>query len=336
MPPRSPGNIVPLFNARYTATLVKLLKQLDSDVYPLLSKIGLPENILETEFDFVPEVSVLNLLELMQRKAGQEKFVELIWSTCRNVFIPQYISRIKQESTLKEALNTFIGFMDYETTHTHVKLRHLVERNWFIRARRQRLEHSQHLGEQFALIFMIELIRGLTHRAWTPAEVLMQYNDSKLIKETLLLKQTQFHIGRSICAISLTDVELEQPVSLRGGWPIKIAQVPAVAPSLFVHSFRDAISPYISMGRLPIVQAANVLNMSVRTLQRRLAAENVSYKDVVDDMIHNQAVHLITDFSIPITRISSLLGYSDVAHFSRAFKRMTGSSPRAYRNELHK
>ncbi|WP_185976977.1 helix-turn-helix domain-containing protein [Shewanella psychropiezotolerans] len=74
--------------------------------------------------------------------------------------------------------------------------------------------------------------------------------------------------------------------------------------------------------------------MSVRTLQRRLAAEKVSYSAVIEERIQSQAVDLMLDKTIPVTRISSTLGYSDVAHFSRAFKRMTGLSPRAYRKSL--
>ncbi|WP_076416628.1 AraC family transcriptional regulator [Shewanella sp. UCD-KL12] len=334
MPAANPAQLVPLFNAEYTVTLVNQLRKLDRDIYPLISMAGLPENILDTEFDFVPENAVINLLELIYDKAGQKKYGELIWYACRNVFIPRYISRIESGSTLREALNTFIEFMNTETTHTNVQLRHLVGRNWFIRDRRQKIEHSHHLAEQFALIFMVELIRGLTHSDWGPRDIVMRYSSSQSIKDALLLKHTQFFTERAVCAISLTDLELQQEVKLKVGWVQKKHQDPALAPSLFLHSFRDAITPYISMGRLPIAQAAIILNISVRTLQRRLAAENVSYSEVVDKIIQSQAMELMADFTIPVTRISSTLGYSDVAHFSRAFKRMTGHSPRAYRKML--
>lgn len=46
MPPASPAQIVPLFNAEYTVTLVHLLRTLDRDIYPLISVAGLPEQTL--------------------------------------------------------------------------------------------------------------------------------------------------------------------------------------------------------------------------------------------------------------------------------------------------
>ena len=334
MPPASSVQIVPLFNAEYTVTLVNLLRTLDRDIYPLISMTGLPENILETEYDFVPEAPVINLLELIFEKAGQKKYGELIWYACRNIFIPRYIARIKQDVTLKDALHTFIGLMHAETTHTHIQLRHLAGKNWFIRDRRQSLEHSHHLAEQFALIFMVELIRGLTHSDWSPTDVVMRYNNPFALKDALLLKRVQFYTERSVCAICLTDADLEQKVKHKFDWGQKKHQVPAIAPSAFLATFKGAITPYICMGRLSITQAAIVLNMSVRTLQRRLAAEKVSYSEVVELLMQSQAIDLMLDKTIPVTRISSTLGYSDVAHFSRAFKRMTGQSPRAYRKSL--
>ncbi|SMG64766.1 [weak similarity to] AraC-type DNA-binding domain-containing protein, partial [methanotrophic bacterial endosymbiont of Bathymodiolus sp.] len=39
----------------------------------------------------------------------------------------------------------------------------------------------------------------------------------------------------------------------------------------------------------------------------------------------------IKDSSLNLNEISFLLGFSEISSFSRAFKRWTGSSPRAYR-----
>ncbi|QDO83146.1 AraC family transcriptional regulator [Shewanella psychropiezotolerans] len=246
MPPSSPAQIVPLFNAEYTVTLVNLLRTLDRDIYPLISMAGLPENILETEYDFVPEAPVINLLELIFEKAGQKKYAELIWYACRNIFIPRFIARIKQDVTLKDALRTFIDLMHTETTHTHIQLRHLAGKNWFIRDRRQSLDHSHHLAEQFALIFMVELIRGLTRSDWAPTDVVMRYNNSQVLKDALLLKRVQFYTERSVCAICLTDAELEQKVKHKLDWGQKKYQVPAIAPSAFLATFRGAITPISS------------------------------------------------------------------------------------------
>ncbi|QFU23807.1 helix-turn-helix domain-containing protein [Shewanella eurypsychrophilus] len=329
------ANLVPLFKSEYTITLVNLLKRIDKNIYPLISMVGLPDNILEGKHTYVPEAPVINLLELLYEKSGQKKFGELIWYACRNVFIPRYISHIKQACTLKEAIKAFISYMHHESTHTHIQLRSLVGKTWFIRDRKQTMEHSHHLAEQFALIFMVELVRGLTRSDWSPKDVVMKYDNRQALKEALMLKSTGFYTERSICAISFSDEEIEQKVNLKSSWDRDETKTTTpTAPVNFLHSFKDAISPYISMGKIPITQAALILNMSVRTLQRRLADEKASYSEVVAEIIYGQAISLMSDKGIPVTRISSTLGYSDVSHFSRAFKRMTGQSPRAYRKSL--
>ncbi|MNF17229.1 DNA-binding transcriptional regulator AraC [compost metagenome] len=47
-------------------------------------------------------------------------------------------------------------------------------------------------------------------------------------------------------------------------------------------------------------------------------------------MLHEAKV-LLDDPSLSISRISGILGYRDIAHFSRQFKRWHGTSPREYR-----
>ncbi|MFD1905342.1 helix-turn-helix domain-containing protein [Paenibacillus rhizoplanae] len=47
-------------------------------------------------------------------------------------------------------------------------------------------------------------------------------------------------------------------------------------------------------------------------------------------MLHEAKV-LLDDHSLSVSQISGLLGYRDIAHFSRQFKRWSGQSPREYR-----
>ena len=49
-----------------------------------------------------------------------------------------------------------------------------------------------------------------------------------------------------------------------------------------------------------------------------------------EQMLHEAKV-LLDDHSLTVSQISGLLGYRDIAHFSRQFKRWSGQSPREYR-----
>ncbi|WP_083241575.1 helix-turn-helix transcriptional regulator [Methyloceanibacter stevinii] len=83
-------------------------------------------------------------------------------------------------------------------------------------------------------------------------------------------------------------------------------------------------------GPVAIAYAAAQLHTSVRTLQRRLAATGLRFTDLVDEIRRSAAVELVLADALTGAQIAHMLGYSDQSHFTRAFKRWTGTSPRQY------
>ena len=71
--------------------------------------------------------------------------------------------------------------------------------------------------------------------------------------------------------------------------------------------------------------------MSTRTLHRRLADGGTSFRELLEQTRASLAEGYLHQTDMPITEISYLLGFSDVASFSRAFKRWTGSTPKHFR-----
>ena len=76
---------------------------------------------------------------------------------------------------------------------------------------------------------------------------------------------------------------------------------------------------------------ADTLGTSVRTLQRRLRATGVTYADVVQQARSAAARQMLKERRPSIADVARLLGYSDAAHFTRAFRRWTGTTPRDFR-----
>ncbi|CAH0351438.1 AraC family transcriptional regulator [Aquabacterium sp. CECT 9606] len=73
------------------------------------------------------------------------------------------------------------------------------------------------------------------------------------------------------------------------------------------------------------------LGTTLRTLQRRLADQGTSYRDVLNQTRHQLALDYLTSARYSVGEISFLLGFSEVSAFTRAFKRWTGSSPSTWR-----
>lgn len=76
---------------------------------------------------------------------------------------------------------------------------------------------------------------------------------------------------------------------------------------------------------------ASSLNISVRNLQRRLHAEGVSFKHLLDETRKDLATQYIQDSHRRIGEITYLLGFSEPSNFTRAFRRWTGVSPNEFR-----
>jgi len=98
-----------------------------------------------------------------------------------------------------------------------------------------------------------------------------------------------------------------------------------------VEPIRKAIARRLARGHPAIRDVAATLGLNVRTLQRRLTKAGVVYSRLVEEVRLETAARLLEHRDLRLAKISSALGYSDPAHFTRAFARWTGTTPRTYR-----
>lgn len=94
---------------------------------------------------------------------------------------------------------------------------------------------------------------------------------------------------------------------------------------------RAALLELIPVGFVGVDHVASKLALSRRTLQRRLADEGTSFKDILAGIRLELATHYIHHSGLPYTQISFLLGYDDPNSFFRAFNAWTGTTPERVR-----
>jgi AraC-like DNA-binding protein len=86
-------------------------------------------------------------------------------------------------------------------------------------------------------------------------------------------------------------------------------------------------------GAYPSLQAmAEQLNLSARTLMRKLKQEGTSYQSLLDDARKHVAEWYLLKTREPIEAIADHLGYADASNFSRTFRRWFGKSRGKFRN----
>lgn len=78
-------------------------------------------------------------------------------------------------------------------------------------------------------------------------------------------------------------------------------------------------------------EVARMLNVSERTLTRKLSHYSTSFNDILTSYRKSRARSLLQDTDTTLADIAGLLGYNDTGNFSKAFKRWFGVSPREFR-----
>jgi AraC-like DNA-binding protein len=100
---------------------------------------------------------------------------------------------------------------------------------------------------------------------------------------------------------------------------------------------RQLLDREVAAGNDTRIEAvARSLATSPRTLQRRLAAEGLSYQKVLDDWRKDSAQRHVAGSALSIGEIAYLLGFAEPAPFHRAFKRWFGVTPQTFRQgQMH-
>lgn len=99
----------------------------------------------------------------------------------------------------------------------------------------------------------------------------------------------------------------------------------------FLKQLRETLLRLLPQGSINIDRVAQELNLSRRTLQRRLSERGTQFQQVLQQVRADLALRYLADERLTVTEIAFLLGYSDQGSFSSAFKTWHGTSPLEHR-----
>lgn len=102
----------------------------------------------------------------------------------------------------------------------------------------------------------------------------------------------------------------------------------------FLNKVRETVLQQLPGGLPKVDEIARSLDMSARTLQRRLQERNLRYQQVLDEVRSELALQLIRDRSLSLNEVSDYLGFNDQSAMQHAFRRWQGMTPGQYRRRL--
>ena len=194
--------------------------------------------------------------------------------------------------------------------------------------------------EQFMIALMVRWTRYGAGDRWNPSQVQLRADSVPAAAIRALAGDAKVLCGQSVTSIAFPAQRfagrmesLPEPNSLlwkRHRRSLKSAtRLDDLAGSL-----RLVLPAYLPDGSPDIRQAARLANMSLRTFQRRLREQGVTYSQLLEELRHDLAIYFLRDPTRHAAEVSRELGYRDPAIFTRAFRRWTGSTPSEFRRSF--
>jgi AraC-like DNA-binding protein len=136
-------------------------------------------------------------------------------------------------------------------------------------------------------------------------------------------------LDRALCTSDpRLHVVLTREIERTLGLPVEPREPPrALAEDDLSGRLKRALRVALVRGDSSLGAVARMLAMSGRSLERRLSARGTSFQDVRDAVRRSIAEELLVARGANVTEAAFAAGFSEVASFTRAFRRWTGMAP---------
>ena len=195
--------------------------------------------------------------------------------------------------------------------------------------------HSDRQQMEFVVTIVIRICRTLTNRRLTPTAVHLAHR--RLSDASAFESFVGCHIDFGADADEIVFDRQARQLHLVGADPylnemlVRYCEGALVSRLPNTSSLRtaveNAITPLLPHGRAQIDVAARKLGVSGRTLARKLAAEGLSFAEILDQLRSDLAARYLEQGNLAIAQIAWLVGYHGVSSFTHACKRWTGMTP---------
>ncbi len=323
--------MVPLIKCGYAQYLIKGYKSLGFDPHLIIKEAGLPSHLMELSEEFIPHDSVKKLLSLLGNRLDIEQFRHLVKTALQRNSVQRLIGEFRNCKTVREALLLTSHIYLHDSTNVNVGLDVNYREAWYWIQRKPQYSSEFIWSEVYTISYIVELIRMLSRTDWQPSKIKVQSSDVEHHK-AMVSDDCQYFVGHSKLEIYIEDKVLDSALSL----PIHVLNKPLLDcnwHSNFTDKVYTALYPYAKDLDLTVKRSAEILNMSTRTLQRKLADEGATFRALKDSLMFTCAVEMMSE-GFPLTQIAIQLSFADLSQFSRAFKRVSGLSPQKYHKSI--
>lgn len=309
------------------------------DHLPVLAAVGLDGNDPAWSGQVVARARIAALLMLMAREAGDETLGLDLASAADPAALGPAGLALGIGRTLGEGIASHIrhmpslqGGLDYRLLREGDRVRLLH------RFHGGTVEEARVLSEGVAA-FMLKAVRGMAGDETLPVHIEFPHRPRVPVTryEDKLQAAVTFRPGDAVrLSFDIRSLMLVNRANRDTG-SVESRSLTAADLVLddgaLVAAIAKTFAPAALAGRLSLSHVAAMLGLAPRSLQRRLSVLGLRFEGLVDEWRQELACRMLVTTAMPVGDVGRLLGYSDPAHFTRAFRRWNGTSPVLWRRE---
>lgn len=326
---------LPLTRGQFLLPFVSILDDIGAPTETLLERSRLPSSLAEKSELYLPLLPALHFVEAAQRSQGIEDFgflaaQRLHFSHMRErtraliAHSPTLFIALRHACHEASREDTILSmWIEHDADHVRVCSRLAGASG------RLHLRHAQWIQN----IFSVYIVRHFAGPDWMPTTIAFESSYAPSFATRAFWPNVRFLSGQHAAWVRVPVALLS--LGNRSTASFAMPHDDEHGPSAYsiIESLKLMLPAYLDERTTALADVAEIAGMSTRTLQRKLADVGLSYSDILDSVRYENASRLLRDTDCRIIDVAFSSGYTDPAHFSRAFRRMTGVTPRQFREQ---
>ncbi|MGI9518710.1 MAG: helix-turn-helix domain-containing protein [Pirellulaceae bacterium] len=309
----------PTIDRSVTTAIVKAIAEIAGNVEELLSESELSRLWADSSVTELPEDRVWRLFESAARRHACHEIGVYAGSHLTVPDLGPFGEQLRRSLTLYQCLNRYIQTVTRYSSHARFWTENERGSLWFYRKGIDLIPCGQEQVEQFTVQLMIRIVQLATGEDWMPARIRIQAVADHAFRKLPLLDKTEIEFDCLATAIQIPQVPGLECIAPDKDEPALVRQI------------RDKFVQGPNAYQMDIDDMVSELNVSRRTLQRKLAIHGVDWSQLVEKCRFRKAIRQLKMPEVPLIDLAHDLGYTDQANFGRAFRRWAGMSPATYR-----
>ncbi len=326
---------IPLTRCQFVIPFADIHNEIGAPTAALLARFRLPTSLEEKAAHYIPILPAINFAEAAQRSQGITDFGFQAARRVQFCHLSKMLrAAVGHSPTLFTALQQVCKWARLEDTNLqmwleryddHVRIcSRLAGTTGLLH-----LEHSQWLQN----VFPVHIVRQFAGPDWVPAIMAFEARYTPSRETESLWPNTRFLSGQHASWIDVPVSLLSLP-NLANKAPSELPENEAeLSGTEIIGTLKLMLPSYLDEGVPTVAEIAEMAGTSVRSFQRTLASVGLTYSSLVDTVRFENAAKLLRDTEARIIDVAFSSGYTDPAHFTRAFRRISGITPRDFRDQ---